>query len=1615
MDSEKNNQLENDSKSDSKQEVESYNAMENALNKSRLALLDLSKRNRLIHMRSTSRSALPIVDEKPNEIFSILVERNQTMRFLNRKDVKSENVSQSEKTDHPMEASETPSAIQDSVPSNDNDTETTLSPGEPEERHIDLFLQTELTKAKLSEKLTQLQRDTQTALEEQGTHLLFLALGFLEWEESQTGSRLHSPLVLVPVSLERKNILSPFRLIYNGEDIQINLCLEKKLNDEYGLSFSDDTKMESREDLESYFRHIEDQISDKEDWNLTDDISLGLFTFTKFLMYKDLDPRSWKNGNEIFNQPLLNSLLSERHWDQDLSNEWEDNAEDPIIDDYLVMDSDESQRNAILSAVKGTNLIIQGPPGTGKSQTITNLIAQFLANDKRVLFVSEKRAALDVVKNRLDEVGLGDFSLEIHSRDSSKRGFLQSLEKALKSPRPLPPRDKRDKRKFDSIVERLRSVGIDLITPVSNSGLSPYYLIGKCLYYKDKDLPKLQLEESIFFEPTSFDEAVRLTEEFSDTLKKVGNPKEHIFKDVETTDLLPNEVEESRFVLSEILANLKSIQSLSNNLSEKHNLKKADLLKVAPLYIDLWDRLSDNPFNSVTDLESINWSMSREALDSFTEAFLKYADRYKKLKEFYHPEFIPWNELEKHKQIIDKSNDSLFRVFNSEYNESCKSIRKCLKTTQSMRGKDLLMAIEFLQEAQKEKQSFESVEEKGPYIVGPVWVGIETPDVVTIPRIRWVQQSQPIVHEGIIEALQLATFAQSENWRESGSIIEDLEKAINATQNSLEALDRLLYTPGLRWQSLLSHSLDQLIVKFDEMLEEVDALWDWIEFRRSAHLLEESPARQIADLALNGIIDESNATDTLNNHYYSSLLDKAFHERQGLTTFQKESLESAIKQFQELDQKLIFHSRQRLAYELGQKSPRILEGLSGDSSELGLVQREIHKKRRIKPIRRILRDAGTLIQKIKPCFMMSPLSVAQFLPSGELEFDVVIFDEASQMKPEDALGAIARGKQLIVVGDSKQLPPTRFFNKLDSDDVDWEEGDESLTDLESILDACAATGMQTRILSWHYRSQHDSLIATSNKEFYENRLTIFPSPYDRNDRLGLHFMKVEDGLFERGGSSSNPIEAKAVAKAVIEHARHRPGESLGVGTFSIRQQATILDEVDTLRRELADPGIESFFSTDKRESFFVKNLENIQGDERDVIFLSVCYARHDLNKPMAMNFGPLNQEGGERRLNVLITRAKKKCVIYSSIGSEEIDLERTDARGVKALKSFLHFAEYGEQDDFESNQPEDATPFENRIHKQLQSMGYQVRRQVGTGIFRLNFGIRHPNNIDQFALGIECDGSAFMSAPESRERERTRVSVMQNMGWNIHRIWSMDWFRNQEQAQESIRKTLEKAISQNEKPVQFISDKGPEFEGINLEESTDALDLMQLGVPYQKWQGEIPKTGRTLAKEIVLTEGPIHEDELIDLLKQHLSISRLTSKMRAELLNHIYAALRDRVIMKLDDEPEFYIGSKFKPESLRPRTREKLPVMPEHISELEIAAAAYAIIHITGEIPLSELAKNISLLLGYKSLSGKIQSRIESGLNRSNLKLAGLKMDHRQRVAKISDDSTGLFSETASE
>lgn len=593
-------------------------------------------------------------------------------------------------------------------------------------------------------------------------------------------------------------------------------------------------------------------------------------------------------------------------------------------------------------------------------------------------------------------------------------------------------------------------------------------------------------------------------------------------------------------------------------------------------------------------------------------------------------------------------------------------------------------------------------------------------------------------------------------------------------------------------------SIYTVLDKIEKSINNLSLLEEWIDFRGIRLQCREIGLSEFVEKVEQMRMQPYIIVDTFFKRFYRLWLDAMIPRYPAVCAFRSRSHQSIINEFNDLDKSQLEIARLRILERLISRLPNTNIATSS-VDEVGILKRELTKQRKIMPLRRLFKAIPNLLTALKPCLMMSPLSVSLFLQADGYNFDTVIFDEASQVCTEDAIGAIMRGKQVIIAGDSKQLPPTSFFAATLSDgDFDVDTDDEEVDDTgayDSILEE-AVNAIPERTLKWHYRSRHEHLIAFSNAKIYNNELITFPSNMDKIPDNGVEYIYVENGVYDRGGKKHNLNEAKRVASLVFEHIRKYPNRSLGVVTFSEAQQHAVDSAIRQLR--LQNSQYEKFFSEDNEHAFFIKNLENVQGDERDTIIFSIGYAK-DQNGVMYMNFGPLSRNGGHRRLNVAITRAKYNVKLVGSIHPTDIKIESTNSEGVKMLRQYIEFAINGasallNELKFTSTVDVDS-PFEEAVHDFLIKNGYNVTTQVGCSGYRIDMAVKHPTLSGIFVLGIECDGATYHSARTARERDRLRQTVLEDIGWTIYRIWSTDWIKDTKTEGGKLLEAVKMAIS----------------------------------------------------------------------------------------------------------------------------------------------------------------------------------------------------------------------------
>jgi very-short-patch-repair endonuclease len=596
---------------------------------------------------------------------------------------------------------------------------------------------------------------------------------------------------------------------------------------------------------------------------------------------------------------------------------------------------------------------------------------------------------------------------------------------------------------------------------------------------------------------------------------------------------------------------------------------------------------------------------------------------------------------------------------------------------------------------------------------------------------------------------------------------------------------------GIR--NFLDNEFETTAEWYRDMSTQTDLIPEWLNFCKAIEEAEDFGLGDFIDNILEKKISPLLWEFTFRRRFYILLEDAIFQSNKILREFRSSTQKSLLDQFRKLDKELIELASNDIRSNLYKNRPE-QTWVKADSAETVILRKEINRLRPIKPLRILFEEIPNLLLDLKPCLMMSPLTVSQLIDPNTYKFDIAIFDEASQIPPEYAVGTIMRADQVVIAGDRYQLPPTRFFQTIDTDEFD--EDDYDIEEYESVLNACDVIKIPNKMLLWHYRSEDESLITFSNYNFYDNRLLTFPTANGDDKSTGLEFIYVPDGIYRRGkGARDNPKEAEKVAELVFKHLQETPEHTIGIVAFSLSQRRAIEMQIDKLKLE--NPHLYPLFSYNREEEVFIKNLETVQGDERDVIFFSVGYGKDETGN-MSMNFGPLNRQGGERRLNVAVTRARKSVKLVSSIQPEDIDLSRTQSDGARLLRSYLKTAKYGPSSVFEDEtydpNAEFGSAFEESVYEALTKKGIQLRKQVGVSNYRIDFGVVDSENPGRYLLGIECDGATYHSTPTARDRDRLRQELLEEkFGWRIHRIWSLDWVNNPIREIKKVLSAIEKS------------------------------------------------------------------------------------------------------------------------------------------------------------------------------------------------------------------------------
>ncbi|MEM9740055.1 MAG: DUF3320 domain-containing protein [Pseudomonadota bacterium] len=1559
-------------------------AMRALLEDARKRLLETGTRNRLVHVNRDNQraNALNVINERSDDLYAILRQGGRKMRFK-------------------AIAPDAPEESEDGLPLL---TEHRADEPFDEARYTDDIIETPLTTDKLHKRLLRLSRDSRSAEEEQGINILYLALGFLTWYEDKSSAvPRHAPLVMLPVELVRNARTSTFDLIARDDDLVTNLPLQERLMGDFGIGLPEIEEDEAWTPG-AYFDQVASVIAGRENWQIDrEGQQLGFFSFAKLLMLRDLDPANWP-GAGLLNHDVLGGLMVSGFEPEAPLFGREDRLDDRLepADIIQVVDADASQTKVIEEVRAGRNLVVQGPPGTGKSQTITNIIAAAVHDGKRILFVAEKMAALDVVHRRLKQTGLSAACLELHSRNANKKAVLAELSRTLNMASAIPEMPSSpDTLKLHR--DSLNAVSDLLHSPVPEHDFTPFQAMAEMVGCVGRGAPPPSWRQDHLAKLTAGKarEIAELIDAYTTALEGVGKRSDHPFAGTTNLTLQPTDLQRLKPKLADTAKATEDLVGRCQALSQTLGVAKPTTLNDVRDFTDMLAMVASAPEATASFASCVARVDKADRLTDALELGRAWADAKAGAKGTLTDAALTVETVPMRRAII-AATSSFFARYGRKYKTASQDLASVLTGPLPKTAAERLAIVDVIVDVQAKAAALDAERLFLERAFGEEWRAERTP-FAEIARVHdwYLRLRQNPFHPEMATLRKL--LSQSEKLRNMASVIQsncaaiaDRFVEVNAALSDLSDGDA---TTDFAGQDLTVHA-----ATLSRMSAEISRYGEWVHLCRTAQILHKEGLSDListldkgtlaADLAVQEFRYARAEAQWRAARAHLPRLDK-------LTTLERHRLVNAYREeeTQRIDdtQKLI------LARHLEQM-PR------GAAGEMAFIRGEIGKKRAHKPIRKLIRAAGQAVQKIKPVFLMSPISVAQFLPPGAVQFDLLVIDEASQVRPEDALGAIARCEQIVVVGDQKQLPPTSFFDRMTGNLEENDEGEEILggaaraTELESVLSLCEARGLNRQMLEWHYRSRDPSLIRVSNVEFYESNLVLPPSPLQLDDSYGLKFNRV-DGAYTSasrgsGRPGTNTIEAQALVEAVVNHAKDHPELSLGIVTFSVRQRDKVTELLEHARR--SNTVLDDFLRDGKSEDVFVKNIENVQGDERDIIFISVGYGPIEpRGRLSSMSFGPVNGDGGERRLNVLFSRSRIRCEVFVSFDPGDIDLSRTTKDGPRVLKRFLEFAKTGQIDEKVPTGFLADSPFETDVAGEVRKLGYVVDHQVGSSGFLIDLGVKHPERLGQYMLAIECDGATYHSALWARERDRLRQDVLEGLGWRFHRIWSTDWFHRRPAEVERLRAALETAVSETEAGVKV---SGANQASLNARASNDedvddpAEDLMPLDLPpismppYTMFS----KTLRTshepqdvpiaqlapLVASIVDVEGPIHTDEVARRLASTFGKNRAGARSKDIALKALKAAegSPSEDVQSLGD---FWCNAE---QVANPPVRDRSQLdgtllKAEMIAPLEILAAADLVKENNGAVKGDALFRAIAKVLGFNRLGSDLHVRISSVLS----------------------------------
>jgi len=1549
----------------------------------RKRLVETGTRNRLIHVnRANTRSnVVNVVNERSQDVASLL-RSGRAMRFLALGRDKGD-------ADELHLASEDDGEVGG-------------------DRYTDNHLETRMGPDSLAKRLLKIAREAQTAEEEQGINILYLALGFVTWfEDKNSAVAREAPLVLLPVKLDRNQKTSTYDLRLRDDDMVTNLPLQQRWQDDFGLKLPEIESLEDDWTPEAYFQLVEEVVSNRPGWKIDRNaIQLGFFSFAKIMMYKDLELKAWPE-NALETHGLTRGLLYEGYGRDEPTFAAQDRLDAVLPPEKIlhVVDADASQAKVIEEVRSGRNLVVQGPPGTGKSQTITNILATAAWEGKTVLFVAEKMAALSVVHDRLVKVGLRDLTLELHSKTANKKAVLAELGRTLAAGQAVPdmPGEPQD---LLAARDRLNADAAALHAPIGASGETAFSLLGIQARFMGAGTPPPRFTSERLSDLTraQTQNACVLLDDYGRAITKTGRPADHPLSAVRRLDIQPVALSRIRADLDKAVQIARDLRAALDAPLAAAALDQPRSLAEVDNVADLLSRLGGLEAGDVATARALIACPDTERLASALRAASEWKTAYDAacaafVEQAFHSDVMPL------RVAIVAGTGSLFARWGSDYRSASRTLGGMLKDALPKRADDRLELVDQLAAVQSLRREWTPDEPFLAGVLGAAWRGEKTAFANLSLVSAWCDKAVGGAYRASPHLL-VDLASRPGPLAEMAAALDRARTAAPAIAKAFEPLD--LDPTGLA-NIAASTDLSETAAAGERLALGLEAYSDWTALLRLRAELQSLGLAALTESMDCGELDAGRASVELQFARAEHLWNRAVIENPRLAELRGTDRHKLVRDFAGLERSLFTDNVTAI------RSAHLDQLPQGAQGEMAVIRGEIGKRRRHLAIRQLFARAGTALQRVKPVMLMSPISVAQYLTPGQIKFDLLVIDEASQIRPEDALGAIARASQIVVVGDQKQLPPSSFFDRLlaDGGQVDQDEDEEgdgdlllgaaSAGEMESILTLCEARGLPSRMLKWHYRSRDPSLMRVSNAEFYDHELVLPPSPLEKDPAYGLIFTRV-DGVYDKGGRRDNRIEGENIVRRVAEHAKATPELSLGIVTFSHAQKNAINELLEIGRR--SDPALDDFLREGRSEDLFVKNIENVQGDERDVILISVGYGPVTPGGRMiGASFGPVNGEGGERRLNVLFTRARLRCEVFASFDPGDLDVSRAARDGPRILKRYLDYAKSGRIDDPQATGADADSPLEEDVADVIRSLGYLADPQVGSAGFRIDIGVRHPDQPGKYLLAVECDGAAYHSALWARERDRLRQDVLEHLGWRFHRIWSTDWFYNRATEIERLRDALAKAHDAGGSAVSIPGANAGTHKAAASEPAFDLTDVqlpepssrlmpayvradVPIAVSYEPHETPLGLLAPLVLK-IVQIEGPICTDEVARRVASSFGRKSAGSRIVAATTAALHHAMRGNGDLRLRDDFWFTHEQGQEP-PVRDRSAESgATAKADALSPMEIRAALRIAEEDSPGSSAEDLVRGAARLMGFRRVGTDLQQRLRASLDSAPLWPAG--------------------------